>query len=86
LTLLAERDAAAKVVVAGGRQLREFAPLLEDLAHFAPDLPLILQPVTPIRGVIAPAPELLQELVEDARDLGLDVRVVPQVHRILSIP
>lgn len=86
LTLLAGRDAAAKVVVAGGRKVGDFAPLLEDLAHLAPEMPLILQPVTAVRGVTPPAPVLLQDLVEDARDLGLDVRVVPQVHRILGIP
>jgi organic radical activating enzyme len=86
LTLLAGRDAAAKVVVAGGREVREFAPLLEDLVNLAPELPLILQPATAVRGVTAPDSELLQELLEDARDLALDVRVVPQVHRILRIP
>lgn len=86
LALLAGRDAAAKVVVAGGRAAREFEPLLEDAAEHAPDIPLILQPATPLGGVAAPSPALLEALVEDARDLGLSVRVLPQVHRALRLP
>ena len=37
-------------------------------------------------GVAAPEPKFLEDLVEDARDLHLDVRVIPQLHRVLSIP
>lgn len=86
LTLLAEHDACAKIVVQGGRSARDYDPLLEDLARRAPDLPLYLQPVTPMNGVVAAAPELLESLVENARELELEVRVTPQVHRLLGMP
>ena len=86
LKLVAGGDAAAKLVVAGERRAADYAPLLEDLARIAPDLPLFLQPVTPMGGVPAPGAELLAALVEDALDLGLAVRVVPQVHRALRVP
>ncbi len=82
----AGRDACAKLVVTAGRRPHEYAPLFEDVARQAPRLPLILQPVTPLGGYEAPSNELLTELVEDARDLDLAVRVVPQVHRALGLP
>ena len=86
LALIAGRDAAAKVVIAGERTARDFEPLLEDVARQAPDLPVILQPVTPMGGVEAPSLDLLEDVLEDARDLGLSVRIVPQVHRALRVP
>ena len=86
LELVASRDACAKIVVAGGRARREFEPLLDDLARIAPEVPLFLQPATPVGPVAAPNPELLVDLAEEARDLGLAVRVVPQVHRLLGLP
>ena len=86
LQLVADRDACAKIVVAGRRSLVEFEPLLEDLVHVAPKVPLVLQPVTPANGVVAPEADFLTDLVEEARDLGLHVRVVPQVHRALGLP
>ncbi|MFT7676155.1 MAG: 7-carboxy-7-deazaguanine synthase [Planctomycetota bacterium] len=86
LSLLADgRDACAKIVVADGHRALDYAPLLEDVARLAPSLPVILQPVTPIAGAIAPGPDFLTQLVEDARDLDLAVRVVPQVHRALGL-
>jgi len=86
LDLLAGRDAALKLVVAGGRAARDYQPLLEDVAARAPDLPLFVQPVTPMGGVAAPGLALLNEVAEDARELDLAVRVVPQVHRLLGVP
>ena len=86
LTLVADHDACGKLIVAGGRAAREFLPLLEDVARLAPNLPVVLQPVTPTAGVGAPDQDLLTELLEDARDLGLAARVVPQVHKALGIP
>jgi organic radical activating enzyme len=86
LRLVRGRDACAKLVVAGGRAAADFDELLEALAEHAPDLPLVLQPVTPRAGVAAAPPALLEELVERARSLELAVRVVPQVHRLLGLP
>ncbi len=85
LSLIAERDACVKVVVAAGRQVHDYAALLEDLANLAPEVPLFLQPATPMGGVKSPDSSMLEDLVEDARDLGLVVRVVPQVHRFMGI-
>jgi organic radical activating enzyme len=86
LELLNGRDACGKVLVAGGRRAGEFRTLLDDVAAIAPALPLVLQPVTPVNGVPGPEAGLLEELVELALERSLDVRVVPQVHRLLRIP
>ena len=86
LSLCTGRDAATKIVVAGGRHRRDFEPLLEDQARLAPDLPIYIQPVTAVGEVTAPGVDLLTDLAEDARQLGLDVRVLPQVHRFLRVP
>lgn len=86
LELVRGRDACGKLILAGGRAAREFEPILDDVAALAPELPLFLQPVTPMNGVPAPAREALFELVELVLARGLTVRVVPQLHRQLRIP
>jgi organic radical activating enzyme len=86
LALLRGRDAALKLVVAGGRRAEEFEELLADAARLAGELPLVVQPVSPRAGVEAPSAALLADVVELARELRLAVRVVPQVHRLLGLP
>jgi len=86
LAVIADRDACAKIVVRAGRELAAYMPLLEDLERLAPKIPLYLTPVSPLRDVRPPAAEFLEDLVEEARDLHLDVRVMPQIHRVLAIP
>ena len=85
LTLVSGRDACAKIVVSGERSRDDYQELLEDVSGLAAATPVVLQPVTPLGGATAPSAELLNDLAEDARDLGLEVRVVPQVHRTLGI-
>lgn len=85
LRLLAGRDAAAKLIVAGGRDVDDYEELVLDLARLARGLPLIVQPVTPMHGVRAAAPELVEGVLELAREHGLAVRVLPQVHRALGV-
>ena len=43
---------------------------------------LILQPVTPTGGVLAPSPKLMLELQEAAMDKVENVRIIPQTHRM----
>ncbi len=83
---LAGRDACLKLVVSASSSLQELEPLLCDHAELAPDLPLFLQPVTPLRGQLAPNPAALTEVTELALSLGLITRIVPQVHRLLGLP
>lgn len=86
LALVRGRDACAKLIVAGGAPLARFLPLLDDMAMIVPELPLVIQPVTPMGGVSAPDRALLESLVDEALARELGVRVVPQVHRVLGLP
>ncbi len=86
LEQIAGRDACAKLIVAGGREAGAYEELLCDLARIAPKIPLFVQPVTPVGNVLAASLDTLQALVENALDLGLQVRVIPQMHRVLGVP
>lgn len=86
LDLVRDVDACAKIVVTADRAPRDYDPLLEDVARRAPELTVFLAPATPAGEVEeAPGAEHLVEVAEAARDLGLDVRVLPQVHRAMGI-
>jgi organic radical activating enzyme len=86
LALVQGRDAAAKLVVCGDHRAEDFRPLIDDAAELAGDVPLFVQPVTAVGGVPAAPAELVVEVAELARSAGLEVRVVPQVHRRLRLP
>lgn len=86
LALVRDRDACGKVVVCGGRDPQVFAPLFDEVAEHAPELPVYLQPATAVRSVTAPSSSELESVLELARDRDLIVRVVPQVHRFLALP
>lgn len=86
LELVAERDACAKLVIAGGREPGDYEELLWDMARIAPKLPLFLQPATPMAEVAAPSLKLIHALAEEALELGLSTRVMPQMHRFLGVP
>jgi len=48
---------------------------------------LVLQPVTPCLRATEPLPgELLARCLQRALDAGFDVRVLPQVHKVLHVP
>ncbi len=86
LELVSEHDACAKLVVAAGREAADYLHLLDDLRRLAPRVPLIVQPATAVRGVQSPPPTLLIDLARQARERGLLVRVLPQMHRVLGLP
>jgi len=86
LQLVADRAACAKVVVSADNRSRAYDPLFEDVLRLAPALPVYVQPVTPMHGVEPPPVDRLVDVAERARELGLTVRVVPQVHRMLGLP
>jgi len=86
LALVRGRDACGKLVLTGGTDAEAFRPLFEDVRRLAPELPLFVQPATPVGGVSAPDAELVCEVFEAARDRDLRVRVLPQIHRALRVP
>ncbi len=86
LPMVRDRDACGKLILARGRAPAAFAPLLDDVAALAPELPLVVQPASPMNGVETPSPAEIEALVELALERRLAVRVVPQIHRQLGIP
>ncbi len=86
LPLVAGRDACGKLVLATARGPEDFAPILDDVARLAPELPLMVQPVTPVNGVAAPSRAEIEVLVDACLARSLRCRVVPQVHRALGLP
>jgi organic radical activating enzyme len=85
LALVADRDACAKIVVSGERVAADFAPLLDEVEDCAPRVRVILTPATAMGASSAPPMQLVLAVAELARDRDLDVRVVPQVHRLLRL-
>ncbi len=80
------RSLYVKAVVCSATTIREVRTAARLVAHTAPHAPLVLQPVTPARRhrLKPPAPGLLLELQAAALERVEDVRVMPQMHRILG--
>ena len=85
LSLVVGRDACAKLVVTGGTRTAAYTELLDDILQHAPELPVFIQPATPMRRVRAPEASELEAVLEAALERELPVRVVPQVHRLLGV-
>jgi len=98
LRLVAEApvQACVKIVVTTDIDESEFARAIELLAQLQTSqndfrklcpMALILQPVTPARFVTeTPGTELLLRLASLAQQKLSDVRIVPQVHKLMQLP
>ena len=85
LALIRDRDACLKLVLPAEVEEAEYAEILDDVLECAPDLPVFVQPVTPIAGVSAPSLLEIEQCVEAALERGLRIRVLPQMHPHLRI-
>lgn len=74
----------AKVVLTPNT-VEHIAEAASRLAGVSPDIPLILQPVTPRGPIVAPQMEEILMALEAAAEFLEDVRVIPQVHRFLGV-
>lgn len=54
------------------------------LARIAPNVPLVLQPLTEPGGKIDFSPQRFMEMQQIAMDYLADVRIIPQVHKLLG--
>jgi len=98
LRLVAEApvQACVKIVVTTDIDESEFERAIELLAQLQMSqndfrklcpMALILQPVTPARFVTeTPSAELLMRLASLAQQKLVDVRIVPQVHKLMQLP
>jgi len=87
LALLSERatSACAKLVVTPGTAPEDFQGILSDLARLAPALPLFIAPASPRGDHPVGSLESLGGVVTAALDLGLEPRVLYQMHRALGV-
>ena len=84
LQVASQKDVFVKVVVAETTQEEEVEAAASLVASVAADIPLILQPVSAPAGLGAVNTAHLLRLCRRARTYLSDVRVIPQVHRILG--
>ncbi len=76
-----------KVVVTRETSSNELEQSFDLVASVDPQIPVVLQPVTPWGPVKEPpTPEQMEQWRRLARRSLSDVRVIPQVHRILGVP
>ncbi len=76
-----------KVVLTPGVATASLVAALAALTPFRAGILLVLQPVTPFGAERAPLPPTrLAEFARIALDAGFDVRVLPQVHKVLAVP
>lgn len=81
------KDLFVKIVVTRDTQEDEIQCAIELIASMDPAIPLVLQPVTPYGDVTESVSleQLLAWSAQAARRLR-DVRVIPQVHKLMGIP
>jgi 7-carboxy-7-deazaguanine synthase len=84
LKIAAAKKTFVKVIVGENTRLEEIIKAAELIKCTAPGIALVIQPVS-VRGEInkMPAAHLL-ELQETAMEIIADVRVIPQMHRIMG--
>ncbi len=87
LAVHAQRDTFVKIVVTRETADEELAQGFHLVAGIDPSIPVVLQPVTPWGPVKeSPFPEQLERWRSLARSCLSDVRIIPQVHRMLGVP
>lgn len=84
LALALGRSMQVKVVVCAETTEEELGRLAELVAGQEAAIPVVLQPVTPVRGVGAPTAEQVLRFQEFLKARLRDVRVIPQVHRLMG--
>lgn len=84
LQLANTRTVFVKVVVTDKTSDTEFKQAIQLIARVNPEIPLIIQPVTPINDCKGVGPERVLAMQEQALTLLTDVRVIPQTHKFIG--
>ncbi|MAG30821.1 MAG: radical SAM protein [Deltaproteobacteria bacterium] len=83
---LRARQVHVKVVLTPATRDEELDAMVDRIVDISPDVPLVLQPVTPTGGVDArPSPARLLECLARAEQRLADVRLIPQTHPIYGV-
>jgi 7-carboxy-7-deazaguanine synthase len=84
LRLANTRTVFVKIVVTDKTSNDEFQQAIHIIAAVNPQIPLIIQPVTPINDCKGATPEMVLMWQEQALALLTDVRVIPQTHKFMG--
>ena len=85
LKLLRRKEHYVKLVIDNEMTHDEFWSVLDLLVSAARNTPVIIQPVTPVGMIRAAKPEMILRCQATASKYLCDVRVIPQVHRLLAV-
>ena len=86
IKILKDKNLFIKIVVLPDTGIGEVEKIASDLKSRGIDVPLVLQPVTP-QGKVRNAPDnkKLMDIADSCAKHLTDVRIIPQVHKILGV-
>jgi 7-carboxy-7-deazaguanine synthase len=84
LRLASTRSVFVKVVITDKTNEEEFSQAVELIAEVDKNIPLIIQPVTPIHNCEGVDPDIVLLWQEKALTVLNDVRVIPQTHKFIG--
>lgn len=84
LRIARECDLFVKIILGSSINPLELEKACKIIAKIAPDTPLILQPMTMADGRLDFVPLRFLEMQQIAMDYLADVRIIPQVHKLLG--
>ncbi len=82
---LLPKKSYAKVILTEKTTETEWRQVIRILQESSPDIPLILQPATPLRDVKTIKPALAMKFLKQAQALLKEVRLIPQWHPIWGV-
>ncbi|MCX5780642.1 MAG: 7-carboxy-7-deazaguanine synthase QueE [Firmicutes bacterium] len=85
LTLAAHKPVYVKVVIDAQVERDEIQTAVRTIVAVRPDIPLVLQPVTPHGEAAAPDMEMLLDLQKMCLQDLKDVRIIPQIHKFMGL-
>jgi organic radical activating enzyme len=74
-----------KIVIDSKANTSEIEEAVEIISAYNPNIPVILQPVTPIGDILAPGLEKLLDIQKLCLIKLADVRIIPQMHKIMGL-
>jgi len=84
LKLAASKETYVKIVVTRDTLQEEIARAMSLVKKIAPGISVVLQPVTPVNGALPPSAQQMLDWQKLATLSLPDVRVIPQVHKLIG--
>ncbi len=78
------RTVFVKIIISAQTEPADLHQAMGLIAQVSPQIPVILQPVTPCRGVEAPTPAQVLDWQALCKQTLAQVRVIPQTHKLIG--